>query len=187
MVWQINSCFNKTARFYQPCFIGGVAIIVSAWTLVGVLVGRGTGIPIIAAGSFFLGSFSSLAVFAIWRLVKQNKKILFFGTYVAWLVCVPLAWLGLHQGVLLIYAFIITKCCENDPYLHGTVWSALGDLTGGTLTPMIFGGLLAYISMWLSKNLESAKLLRRVAQVITRLSLVILGFLILIAFTSILR
>lgn len=173
-----------STRLYQPYFIAGLAVITSAWAFAGVVVRGGSQFPIIATGTFLLAAVASLAVFAVWRLPWKDEGWLFFSSYAAWFFLAPIAWVVLHYGLLLFYAYVVTRCCEQSVLLQVTVWESLSRLTEGPLTPAVFSGLLLYLSLWLSMT-GGSKVFRRIAQAMVFVSSIVFVLMMLVAFADI--
>lgn len=157
-------------RVYQLHFLFPLTIGLCLWGLVGSITRQSASYPVAALISLFLALISSLSLFGVWRLISRNEHTLFFGTYAAWLVIVPLIWALSHYALAWAYAYVVVKCCENSWFLHVTAWEGVVQVTQKTTTPAILAGLLVYVSLWLRTNISKSIWLSRTTTVIAALS-----------------
>ena len=167
-------------RYLQPYFLSFNAAFLGVWALVNTILYPTVTHSVVSIWSFILISISSFSIFVLWRYNKNNEKVLFFGSYIFWFFISPIIWLAIHWGMIYIYAFIYTECCEYN-YYFDSVWYEVIALPDSNLSTMIFVILLLYVSIWLTKNIKESKSLIRASFGISIFSVIvfILGIFIL--------
>lgn len=145
----------RSRSLIQPYFILSLALIILGW--VGLTPTHGLDDITLAIGTFVLSVTASLSVFVMWRLFSTDRAVL-WGSFVAFVILAPIAWVSMHFAILYAYAYVVNQCCENSRLLQITIWRGLTRLTENDMVPVVYSGLMVYVSAWLLLNVgQSAK------------------------------
>ena len=144
-----------------------LAVLLSAWAVIGAVRGGSAEYPIVAISGFVLTLVASIGLLAVWSLPINQTRGVFLATYAAVLFLVPAIWLVVSYLGLLAYSIVINACCEENWFLHVDLWSSLTKLSNGSLATAMWFGLMSYASLALINRFGTTSPLRWVAVVVS--------------------